>query len=403
VRDRAVEVLKAMVDKDDLETLLAFFRRASTEPAKEVVAELLRSLIGENDPSMLEKFLNTDSFHLLLDIIQKKGYTLGKYTTMVLGDKFMTKEAYDAILQSLYSQSHDARAEALIALGKISKPESVPHILKALDDPTWYIRRNAVEALKSFRNPKLLPYVERMMLDENPGVRLSAIELLESMNVKYREQALTWAVAEDTMKILRKIPKMLAPLKDKDLAEIYVNKMDAVEPIVRIQAARKLISMWDGLDFQVFLKGIAARNWRLRLFAFVVSCDRNAQEARRLLDVFKKDVSPEVRKEIPGLAWEFYREGAADAIKELAMSDEDFQVRKNAIRLLPSLGLSDGMKEFVNRLLEKETNNSGLMEIGFASDALGYPPPRDFLTRIENKFPPELKNLFSQIHDKHGK
>ncbi len=397
VRDRTAEVLKSMVDKSDLDTLLAFFRRAVTDEARETVAEFLQSILSDRDPSALEKMLHKDSFSLLLDILQKQGYSLGKYTTSVLGDKFATEEAYNEILKTLYSDSDEARAEALNALGKIGNPMALSHILKVLDDKTWYIRRNALEALKSFKSPKTITFAQKLMDDENAGVRLSAVEFLVMMNMRYKQQAVMWAVAEDTVKVLRKIPQLMARFKDQELANVYVDKMDATEPVVRMHAARKLLEMWDGINFKALTVLNDHSNWRIRLFAFMVLCDRDPESARALIERFRGDASAEIRKQLPELLLEIYKGESRADIQDMALNDSDLYVRKNAVKLLPSFELDDDLKKFIHNLLEKEESNTGLMEIGFVIDSLNYDLPKEVYFSLENKFPNEFKQLLNKI------
>ena len=401
VRDRTVKVLKSMVNKDDIDSLLSFFRRANTTFAKETISEFLRTMLVGESPSGFQKLLRTDSYHLLLSIIESKGYSLGEYTSEILGKKFTSEDSYGAIMKSLYSDSHDARAEALIALGKIKKPESLPHIIKSLSDKAWFIRRNAIEALKSFKNPKTIPYAEKFMNDENPAVRLAAAEFLSLMRMKYKERALVWTVAEETSNVLRVLPKLIASFKDQELANVYVEKMDAVEPNVRIQAACSLLDMWGNVNLDYFTKNQEHKNWRLRLFALMVICKKNIENARGILEKFKSDPTPEIRRILPEQFCTVLKKEGLPYIKEIAIKDEDLQVRKNAIKQLSSFDFDGEMQLFIHELLDKEVTKSGMMEIGFTIEAFDYEVPMDIMMALENKFPEELKQIIASIQERH--
>jgi HEAT repeat protein/DNA-binding NarL/FixJ family response regulator len=402
VRERATEVLKSMVDKNDIETLLAFFRKAGTEYSKDFVADMLRKLVTDQDESVIEKYLHTDSFHLLLTVIKDKGYTLGKYTAEVLGDKFMSKESFNAILKSLYAETHEARAEALLALGKIGNPEAIPHIVKAIEDKSWFIRRNAMEALKSFKRQEHVPYAERLMDDENAGVRLAALEFLILTGMKYRERALLWSAAEDSTRVLKSIPKLIAPFKDQELAAVYVDKMDAPDENVRIQAACKLLHMVGDVNLKYFSDGIRSKNWRIRLFSLSFYCERKLPESPDMLKSFKNDPAPEIRRVLPDLMLKILHEDALPFLQDMALNDSDIQVRKNALKFLPSFDLTDQMKNYIHELLAKEANSGVLIEIAYAIAALGYALPLGVISSVKDKIPQEFRKIISTVKGSHS-
>jgi len=184
--ERAVEPLGAVLADRD-ETVRAVTARAlariGTGGATGVLArtldnpsELTRLRAAENLERLGESAVGPLSE--MLSELTSQGAVMA---ARVLGN-LRAREARPALRHAmLHTENDDVRAQATLALGRISDPDDVPLILESARNPSWPVRAQAANALGLMGEVETLTVLEELAADGEWWVRLNACKALANM------------------------------------------------------------------------------------------------------------------------------------------------------------------------------------------------------------------------------
>jgi HEAT repeat protein len=200
---RAVAPLTELLGDRD-ETLRATAARALGRiGTPEAVEALARTL---DDPSEITRLRMADNLERLgpvaigplLSTLEGGEPHARVLAVRVLGN-LRAAEARPALRDAIQDDGPllDVRAQAALALGKVSDPDDVPALQMAAEDEAWPVRAQAANALGIVGDASRIPTLQRLALDGEWWVRLNACRALASMGPAGEEALVDMLGSED--------------------------------------------------------------------------------------------------------------------------------------------------------------------------------------------------------------
>ncbi len=152
---------------------------------------------------------------------------------VMMGDR--TFENY--ILKEMTSLVIEVWEQCMIALAEVGDTASLSTFKDALYDAPWEVRLAAVEAIIIIGERDGYEILKEAIGQDNPFVRARAVEILKKYRLRSAGDLLISAVDDEYINVSIVAIQGLARLKNKEHQVVFIDKMKAPNPLVRIAAA----------------------------------------------------------------------------------------------------------------------------------------------------------------------
>lgn len=154
--------------------------------------------------------------------------------------KIGDRKAFKPILKLLGSESSIIRLAAISALNSIGHPDMELETLKLLNDSNPLVRESAIRIAGYFGYPKCLEIVFRSCSDEEENVRAAAIENLPFFEDRRSFKIISNAIKIETTKCKIAAVKALKYLEGAQVISLLLKAINDENPWVRINAIRSI-------------------------------------------------------------------------------------------------------------------------------------------------------------------
>jgi cyclophilin family peptidyl-prolyl cis-trans isomerase/HEAT repeat protein len=262
----------------------------------------------------------------------------------------------------------EVRAKAVLALGQIAEPSSLPDVVKAGSDPTTAIRANAAFALGLLADASAQAVLVQLAADPSPKVRASAAEALGRLHDAGGTSAVL-ALLDDSDVSVRAAASM-ASWKFEDpepFVDALLKNLSSEDPSVRFSSSYALARLASA--------GTAPASSGAPVGHL---SEVSLARARDALTSHVADAEPEVRMQVArGLAKP--HGGAELAAVGTLSKDRDTGVRINAVRSLGYPGMP--IKPYLDRAVADRDQGVAHTAIE-AVGKIGGAPAEELLTEI---------------------
>ena len=288
--DSIVAPLVAMLDRTLMaplvaESLITLHKRYEHQLREgEHVTDLVARHITPAGAQNLFNVLNTTSGAPLQAVVRVLGWIGGDSViaelTRLLGSPALRSEVVEAFVRygeratasltkQLSAEDMETRRAAVVALGRIGNPESVPALIQSLQDPELVVdaagalarigdarayesllallandraavRRAAIGALHSIGHQRMPDDVRRMFLDRNPHIRESAVRIGGYFGYGECAQLLLQAIHDADEDVRRAAVENLPNLEDERVLAVLKIALCDESPKIRAAAAQSL-------------------------------------------------------------------------------------------------------------------------------------------------------------------
>ncbi|WP_228282015.1 HEAT repeat domain-containing protein [Rubrobacter marinus] len=184
--EEAVALLGRLLDDRD-ETVRAVAARALARIGTGETARLLARTL--EDPSELTRLRVAENLQRvgpaaeepLAQVLSRQNGAGAVLAAQVLGNLGADVARAELARAARGAASTDLRAQATLALGKISNPGDLPTLLGAAEDPAWPVRAQAANALGMVGDPEAVPVLRGLVSDGEWWVRLNAARALAGL------------------------------------------------------------------------------------------------------------------------------------------------------------------------------------------------------------------------------
>lgn len=141
------------------------------------------------------------------------------------------------IIKEMSSLVIDVWEESMIALAEVNDTTTIATFRDAMADGPWEIRLAAAEAFTILNRKDGFGTIQEALMNDNPFVRARAVEILKKHRPPAAGDMLVSAVNDEYINVSVVAIQGLARLKNKKYQTVFIDLMNAPNPLVRIAAA----------------------------------------------------------------------------------------------------------------------------------------------------------------------
>jgi len=246
------------------------------------IMDLVRSHVTPARAQNLLNALNTTTGAALYAVVQVLGWIGGQSVmsqlTRLLGSPSLRSEIVETfvrhgrgatalLVEQLRAEDLETRRAAVIALGRIGNPESVPELVEALQDPDLTVeaagalarigdgrayekllaflgderaavRRAAIGALHSIGHARMPQDVSRMLTDRNPRIRESAVRIAGYFGYSECSELLLQSIHDADENVRRAAVENVPNLDARRVLPVLTTAIRDESPKIRASAAQ---------------------------------------------------------------------------------------------------------------------------------------------------------------------
>jgi HEAT repeat protein len=373
LRTSALLLLGLLNDRDVIAPLLELsVSEEFTKPAVDVLV-----FMGNSIPEALIPFFSTeDTFQrrticevagricsdiflrpLLSSLQDKDGHVRGNaaFALSNLGKP----EAVRAIMPLMLDEYENIQEHAITSLSKLKKWVPLDEIIKGLSDENPTLRRNSALLLGMLGEQRAIEPLGTALKDSNIRVRKAVVEALAAIGNPYTIKFLLLALTDEVPEICRLAAISLGKLHAKESLEPLTMLLFDKNALIRSTAAEALGNIGSNkavepllrllTDDSGFVKTAAIeslgnfREERVKNALVLLLNDKDAEIRSAVVESLGnfedviKDIVPllhdkewYVRKKVVDVLGKSFKQEGYPYLKEIAKTDEDFQVRETA-------------------------------------------------------------------------
>ena len=235
-----------------------------------------------------------------------------------------------------YTSTHMDNIDAIIALSKFDKKETIEFLLNSLKDQRTQHRDVIVECLGNLKRPELIKFIKPYLADEDRQVRFQTAYALYTIGGKEAALAMTEFISDRDEWISMTILRLLCQMKELDTIPILIEKYHSDTDLRRKALMISFLARFKSITLLgAFDDAIQARDARLRANAIeaIGNLKLPEEELRKRIVPFLHDPNNRIRANAILAMAKIAPEKVKAQIVEMVNSD-DVQLRRSAAFIL---------------------------------------------------------------------
>lgn len=251
-----------------------------------------------------------------------------------------------------YSSTHMDNIDAIVALSRFDRKETIEFLLNSLKEPRTLHRDVIVECLGNLKRPELIKFIKPYLADEDRQVRFQTAYALYTIGGKEAALAMTEYISDKDEWISMTILRLLCQMKELDTIPILIEKYHSDTDLRRKALMISFLARFKSITLLgAFDDAIQARDARLRANAIeaIGNLKLPEEELRKRIVPFLHDPNNRIRANAILAMAKIAPEKVKAQIIEMVNSD-DVQLRRSAafiLCMIPSIDFLEQAEKLI--------------------------------------------------------